>query len=747
MAFHAANTLNRNFKDINIGDDKYRFNPKLNDLLVNNYAHITFGNGVFVISTMGGYSPKEANLWWSEDGVKWTRGDAPNADYRQVIFGAGKFLAITYGKPIMTISYDGKHWETVNIPYGPLVVGYGNGMFVAYISSDNQFFVYSYDGVNWEQCEPYYRVTRMNIHCIKYGGGVWLAIAGKDDIQSVSYVTNDIILLRSFDGIHWFNDVIEIPDKFDGTKSTNGLAWSPVGGQYGTWVAAMCYGMPWYSLDQGITWKESSGLKYSNTPYYYVIYGGGLFAMCVCARELNWNYNVGFSYDGIKWFNDDNTTQFDRFVDIAYGNNRFVALGGGVREDTTPHTAIIMPPQLKLSMKGNNHNFTESGDIIDNGHLYVNTMTSNNIITQAVNLKSINNTDFDYLVSLVMELKKKVLDTEQLRGYIIPYYLKWENIGLGGNSLADSRYALAALKDKIVFVGRSARDTPGMWFTTDYGNTYTTARVNSIATPQRIIAFDGFTHTGVVMYLTSTTEYAYGNVITEDISYQPTVSSLPFVVGDDLKYVYGACNGDNQPGRLVLVSGLNVATGYPDKAEKNVTDGLVQPVPFTKVTIPNTTGYEYKSIAYGKGKFILINWTTLYSSTDGYNWKEITSMTNIKNNWAAITYCSFERGFFVLAAADGYTSISYDGETWTTPAASIDTPFGIGNMVYANGTLIAVANGSNNLYWFWTYANRMDQWQMGGVAIEAWQGNYYTLLSYGSQFYLSTQYTVRRLGP
>ena len=92
---------------------------------------ITFGNGLFVITTQSDY------CYTSTDGVTWVARDMPvSGSWRAPAYGGGVFIMLNYGTTEAAVSFDGKVWEPVTLPSTASWTGsaYGAGYFVSVAS-------------------------------------------------------------------------------------------------------------------------------------------------------------------------------------------------------------------------------------------------------------------------------------------------------------------------------------------------------------------------------------------------------------------------------------------------------------------------------------------------------------------------------------------------------------------------------------------------------------------------------------
>jgi hypothetical protein len=271
-------------------------------------------------------------------------------DINAIAYGNGRFVAVGYsssgyypnttytGK--MAYSANGSNWTAVsNSTFTSDIINaiaYGNNRFVA-VGSDGEM-AYSTDGVNWTAVEDrtawsyeysgntYYSA----IYAIAYGNGKW--VAGGSGGRMAYSDDNGVTWKAVADSTVWEHTYS------DGSKTTSSIEGIAYGN--GRWVAGgYLYGKMAYSAD-GENWTAVADSKFG-TDYSDAIngiaYGGGKFV----AVGEGFFYNDGkmaYSADGASWtaVADNTIWQYIDYSDdlqtagingIAYGNNRFVAVG------------------------------------------------------------------------------------------------------------------------------------------------------------------------------------------------------------------------------------------------------------------------------------------------------------------------------------------------------------------------------------------------------------------------------------
>jgi hypothetical protein len=155
-----------------------------------NFTSFSYGRinntDMYIATSMG----SGAKVIWSEDGISW---DVPTvADLMQVIrdstFGAGTFVVSGDNARLM-YSTDGKNWTIATAPTGGgfRSVVYGNGKFIA-VSETANVSSYSIDGINWFAIPTTAALTATRIG---FGNGYFVAVQSNGQVR------------LSTDGITW----------------------------------------------------------------------------------------------------------------------------------------------------------------------------------------------------------------------------------------------------------------------------------------------------------------------------------------------------------------------------------------------------------------------------------------------------------------------------------------------------------------------------------------------------------------
>jgi hypothetical protein len=313
-----------------------------------------FGNGIFLV--VG----QEGVILTSPDGLAWSeRRVGETADLRSVAFGSGTFLAAGQHDapltlPILLLSADGENWEETDSPPRLLSLSWGEGAFRGV--RDGHRITSSTDGRNWSA--PVWPAERYPITAVTPGGGLTVAVGACGQIATspddtvwtsrhvhvtrtwvrqvvdgagrlvglgtgARYPRGRVVLLTSRTGRRWA--VAEAP-------SFQGVTAMASGG--GRLVAVGSRGKVLVSRNGGRTWRRGdSGTTHNLVG---VGWGGGKFValgrmeISPPDQEHTWYYPfILTSADGHAWAQTLDPTREEILLhDVAWGNGRFVAVGG-----------------------------------------------------------------------------------------------------------------------------------------------------------------------------------------------------------------------------------------------------------------------------------------------------------------------------------------------------------------------------------------------------------------------------------
>jgi hypothetical protein len=332
---------------------------------------LAYGNGSWVAieSSGDGYAVS------TDNGLNWTNGNTGvSASWVGLAHGSGKFVAIASDSNTVAVADDATlTWTTATIPgfqdsTQPLWsdITYGNGRFVA-VSNDREAVAYSLDGTNWYLTElpfdaDYSRVT--------YGQGVFMAFSasgGTDERVAISdggFIWTELATgfsdPQSCGALHegtWYifntgttQTVVQINTGaraqgrvvIQGSQLDNFKIWEPGSGYETaptlTLTDPNITELPVFDLRMGngvlanpTFVNRGTGYKSSTTKV--TVSGDGFADIFPLGREIHLQNltrvprtGANLVLDRIVWEQDAQETSAT-WKDIAYGNNRFVAVG------------------------------------------------------------------------------------------------------------------------------------------------------------------------------------------------------------------------------------------------------------------------------------------------------------------------------------------------------------------------------------------------------------------------------------
>lgn len=228
-------------------------------------------------------------------------------------------------------------------------IAYGNGRFVAIISSATNKCATSTDGSTWTQRTMASSQTWKDV---AFGAGVFVAMAGSGGAVNTAATSPDGITwtTRSMPGAYDWSAVTYANGKFyclGGGKcatSTDGITWSMVTIAYDKGWDQLVYGNGiliatnesdkiYTSSDEGVTWVERS-LGFYTTG---ITFGNGLF---VIATGSNYCYT---STDGVTWVARDMPGS-GTWRAPAYGGGVFIMLNYGTTEAAVSFDGKVWEP-------------------------------------------------------------------------------------------------------------------------------------------------------------------------------------------------------------------------------------------------------------------------------------------------------------------------------------------------------------------------------------------------------------------
>lgn len=246
------------------------------------WLSVCFGMGMYVALGMDWDFP-DNNIMTSPDGINWTLRTTPADNnygtWSQIIYQAGKFVAV--GENKILISSNGINWSfaTINTPGINIhSVTYGAGKFVAigidYNSgADLYYSLHSTDGINWSAIAMNITLATTEVigASIIYANGVFFVTSGTGNVGSSR-------ILISLNGSVW--SVL---------TDSESVGWSTLCYGAGLFVAISMSGADdrkvGYSLN-GDDWNIGTTNPVSNSQWSDVCYGKGIF---VAVAE--WSHN------------------------------------------------------------------------------------------------------------------------------------------------------------------------------------------------------------------------------------------------------------------------------------------------------------------------------------------------------------------------------------------------------------------------------------------------------------------------
>ncbi|NPV00779.1 MAG: hypothetical protein HPY53_05290 [Brevinematales bacterium] len=267
------------------------------------------------------------------NGATWALGSLPfTANWRNVVYGNGIFVAMAQYSSKAAISVDGINWTSQNLPMSGEwnCTAYGNNLFVSLDYSESNI-VTSPDGITWTKR---FLPIENSWNSVTYGNGVFVAVGFRssnivvspDGINwSVASINSD----ADWQSVTYGNGLfVAVPSGGNAAISSDGYNWTPGASVYGTSVTygnglfvAVGPGLNYvYTSTNGITWTIR-GLP-STEPWSSVTYGYGIFTLVAGGSGST---KAATSPDGITW--TARTLPISAmWTSIAYGNSKFVTI-------------------------------------------------------------------------------------------------------------------------------------------------------------------------------------------------------------------------------------------------------------------------------------------------------------------------------------------------------------------------------------------------------------------------------------
>ncbi len=288
---------------------------------------LTYGNGIFLATSVSGYPFDHASILTSSNGIDWST-TPTNLGIGSVVFGNGLFVGISsgyQGSSTICVSSNGldwsvpvshyeqrpdysvpRRWDLTNYYFANIV--FGNGTFVIIgtrvsgvyellsmpSETFDNFVLTSTDGLTWVE------------HLLGDDLSDWYSYSTSITFGAGKFVANSRKLITSQDGINW--KVIEPTSNEDQPRE---LLYAG-----GLFMGCDYYGA-FFTSEDGSHWiRQELGPVW---PRFFAAYGHGKF--------------LAFSQDGVL-LNSTNGTNWSRqqaaspdLLDITFTNEQFIAVG------------------------------------------------------------------------------------------------------------------------------------------------------------------------------------------------------------------------------------------------------------------------------------------------------------------------------------------------------------------------------------------------------------------------------------
>jgi hypothetical protein len=310
---------------------------------------------------------------YSEDGISWIENNLGFiGDYRKLIAGNNRFIAVANGESRVSSSLTGITWSTVNLPLSAGWVDgvYGNGKFVI-VANDTDVVASSTNGVTWTTGSiPNDTVGDSTISQwtrVAYGRGRYVAVSA-----------NDRATATSTDGVTWIRHDNALPDLSPADD------WDIVALAYGAgrFLLLDSDGRTAYSFD-GVTWY--SGADTVNQPTWTTMkYSQGIFLAIASGSNI-----CESSEDGLLWTSRSlESTQ--QWTALAHGDvngaRKWVLLATAASTEGINHVSVGARAKCRADVvigSFRNIKIWDPGSGYTEGALPVLTITDPNAIAEA----------------------------------------------------------------------------------------------------------------------------------------------------------------------------------------------------------------------------------------------------------------------------------------------------------------------------------------------------------------------------
>jgi hypothetical protein len=253
---------------------------------------VAYGNGIFVA-----YAEYGASV--SESGTTWV-GPVQSSGGRPLCYGAGKFVSVPYGFPMVFLSTNGLKWdwrliEGLSEDTYFSAMAYGRGRYLA-VGTQGQVGM-STDGIHWTN---WVAESAWGFRTITFGKGLF-AVGGS------SAALGGATVWLSGDGKNWQARVVH-PSNWVASVAYGRGRFVAVVRAYGAWTSS-----------DGLQWRQTLAVP-AAPALSDVAYGNGVF---VCTGSSGAMYT---STDGEVWQQRQSGVSFTLYG-AAFGKGTFVVAG------------------------------------------------------------------------------------------------------------------------------------------------------------------------------------------------------------------------------------------------------------------------------------------------------------------------------------------------------------------------------------------------------------------------------------
>lgn len=287
------------------------------------YSAVIYAGGSFIaVGGAGGIQQSKSVVVTSPDGKTWTERETTGKSFlNSVAAGNGRVVAVGGGFPMantVLTSRDGVSWTDFSETPRLSAVLFANDSFVA--AGDNGLILTSADGVLWQQRQT---GTTAHLNDLVFDGRALVAVGTSGTI------------LRSNDGINWSSQTSHSRVHLTGATTGKGL-FVVVGGDQIMALDGTLAATPraLLSSSDGITWTDHPNVSLASF--------GEDDAPLTASRAL---LSVSPSRP------PQPPTTSGALYDVAFGNGRFVAVGGG-QPSIQPSSQTIFRSDDGLVWKG-----------------------------------------------------------------------------------------------------------------------------------------------------------------------------------------------------------------------------------------------------------------------------------------------------------------------------------------------------------------------------------------------------------